>query len=380
MTTLEPSVFVQRVKENTSTRALGWILEQHCDLFWDGQELLVIFRGTHQLSHDLLFEDDTQQTLEQIVQNLQPGPSTVRVLDGIPEHLAVASSTEPMLRQMASGCTACRLQGSRTEVVFGVGDPHAALMLVGEAPGRDEDLQGEPSVGRSGQVLTRLLAGIGLTRQTVYITPIVKCRPPNNRTPEPDEFASCEPYLRRQIELVQPHVIVTLGTYAAQALLRTALPLAQMRGRFHDYQGIQVMPTFHPAFLLRNPERMADTQADFASVQVELACQGEVPSVALPADLEVSEEHHRLVREAQDRITRYALVRPTLQDLAAHYDTMESLAREELDLRTRLHQLRLEGRRLGAHLQRLGLLLQHASAATNDRGEPTHDDHDDLDR
>ncbi len=176
----------------------------------------------------------------------------------------------PELEVMAKQCTACRLHRGRTHVVFGAGNPHAELMFVGEAPGRDEDLQGEPFVGRAGQLLTRIVEAIGMKRQDVYIANVIKCRPPNNRNPEEDEIAHCEPYLIRQIALVQPRLLVALGTFAAQTLLKTKLPISQLRGRFHTYQGVKLMPTFHPAFLLRNPERKSAVWEDMQMVQREL--------------------------------------------------------------------------------------------------------------
>jgi uracil-DNA glycosylase len=174
------------------------------------------------------------------------------------------------LEAVAKPCTLCRLHQGRTHVVFGVGNPQAELMFVGEAPGRDEDLHGEPFVGRAGQLLTRIIEAIGMKRQDVYIANVIKCRPPNNRNPEADEIARCEPYLIRQIELVKPRLIVALGTFAAQSLLKTKLPISQLRGRFHTYQGVRVMPTFHPAFLLRNPERKRAVWEDMQAVQREL--------------------------------------------------------------------------------------------------------------
>jgi DNA polymerase len=176
------------------------------------------------------------------------------------------------LETVAQQCTACQLHRGRTHVVFGIGNPQAELMFVGEAPGRDEDLQGEPFVGRAGQLLTRIIEAIGMKRQDVYIANVIKCRPPNNRNPEADEIARCEPYLIRQIALVQPRLIVALGTFAAQTLLKTKLPISQLRGRFHTYQGVRVMPTFHPAFLLRNPDRKRAVWEDMQAVQREL-CQ-----------------------------------------------------------------------------------------------------------
>src|SRR3954468_14793276 len=158
------------------------------------------------------------------------------------------------VREDIGECTRCKLCGlGRKQIVFGVGNPHADLMFVGEAPGRDEDLQGEPFVGRAGQKLTQIIEAIGLTREDVYIANVIKCRPPENRNPEPDEVEQCEPFLFRQIEIIKPKVIVALGKFAAQTLLRTLDPISRLRGRVYDYRGAKLIPTFHPAYLLRNP-------------------------------------------------------------------------------------------------------------------------------
>ena len=158
------------------------------------------------------------------------------------------------LRAAIGDCRRCTLAPHRTHLVFGVGNPRARLVFVGEAPGRDEDQQGEPFVGRAGQLLTEIITkGMKLTRGDVYIANVIKCRPPENRNPEPDEVVSCEPFLLRQLELIGPEVIVALGKFAAQTLLRSKTPITQLRGRWYDYHGIKLMPTFHPAYLLRNP-------------------------------------------------------------------------------------------------------------------------------
>jgi len=158
------------------------------------------------------------------------------------------------VRTELGDCTRCKLAGHRTQIVFGVGNPKARLVFVGEAPGRDEDLQGEPFVGRAGQLLTEIITkGMKLKREDVYICNVIKCRPPENRNPEPDEVASCEPFLLRQLELIGPEVIVALGKFAVQTLLREKAPITKLRGRWYDYHGIRLMPTFHPAYLLRNP-------------------------------------------------------------------------------------------------------------------------------
>ncbi len=151
-------------------------------------------------------------------------------------------------------CQRCKLAPGRRHLVFGVGNPHARLVFVGEGPGADEDAKGEPFVGRAGQLLTEIITkGMHLRREDVYICNVIKCRPPGNRNPEPDEVAACEPFLVRQLQAIAPEVIVALGKFAAQTLLRSKTPITQLRGRWFDYQGIMLMPTFHPAYLLRNP-------------------------------------------------------------------------------------------------------------------------------
>jgi DNA polymerase len=163
--------------------------------------------------------------------------------------------TLPQIREVIGDCTRCKLSRlGRTQIVFGVGNPSAQLMFVGEGPGADEDRQGEPFVGKAGQLLTRIIeSGMGLKRSDVYIGNVVKCRPPNNRDPEPDEVEACEPFLAAQIDSIRPKVIVTLGRHASLTLLRTTTPISRLRGRWTEYRGIPVMPTYHPAYLLRNP-------------------------------------------------------------------------------------------------------------------------------
>jgi uracil-DNA glycosylase family 4 len=158
------------------------------------------------------------------------------------------------LRTAIGDCRRCKLWPGRTHLVFGVGNRNARLMFIGEGPGRDEDLQGEPFVGRAGQLLTDIITkGMGLRREDVYIANVIKCRPPDNRNPEPDEVASCEPFLKKQIDLIQPEIIVALGKFAVQTLLQSKVPITRLRGNWHIYHGIKLMPTFHPAYLLRNP-------------------------------------------------------------------------------------------------------------------------------
>ncbi len=164
-------------------------------------------------------------------------------------------------------CSRCKLAGGRTHIVFGTGDPGAELMFVGEAPGADEDEQGLPFVGRAGQLLTRIIEAIELKRQDVYICNILKCRPPNNRNPESDEIAACEPFLFRQIAAVKPKVICALGTFGAQTLLRTKEPISRLRGYFVEYRGAKLMATFHPAYLLRNPNEKRKVWEDMQKIR-----------------------------------------------------------------------------------------------------------------
>ena len=156
------------------------------------------------------------------------------------------------IRKELGECLRCELGRSRKNLVFGVGNPHARLVFVGEAPGRDEDLQGEPFVGEAGQILTRLITRMGFTRQDVYICNVLKCRPPNNRDPQKDEIERCGPFMLRQVKAIGPEVVVALGAFAAHTLLQSSVPISRLRGKFHDYHGIPLMPTFHPSFLLRN--------------------------------------------------------------------------------------------------------------------------------
>jgi DNA polymerase len=177
----------------------------------------------------------------------------------------------PALQSFIAGCPRCKLAGTRTNIVFGQGNPKADLMFVGEAPGRDEDEQGLAFVGRAGQLLTKIIEAMGRSREDVYIANVLKCRPPNNRNPERDEVASCKPFLHEQIRLISPRAIVTLGTFAAQALLETDEPISRMRGQWRTIRGVRVMPTFHPAFLLRSPERKKDVWEDMKIVRDYLA-------------------------------------------------------------------------------------------------------------
>jgi uracil-DNA glycosylase len=207
-----------------------------------------------------------QPAATEVGHTLKGGP-----LHGAPLQMIPADALA-MLKADIGDCTRCKLHGlGRTQVVFGTGNPSADLMFVGEAPGADEDEQGMPFVGRSGQLLTKIIEAIDLKREDVYIANVIKCRPPQNRNPEPDEINTCEPFLFRQIEVIKPKVIVTLGKFAAQTLLRTEDPISKLRGRMFDYHGAKLIPTFHPAYLLRNPSSKREVWEDMKLVKKLLA-------------------------------------------------------------------------------------------------------------
>ena len=174
------------------------------------------------------------------------------------------------LRQEIGDCQRCQLARSRSRLVFGVGNPAADIVFVGEAPGRDEDLQGEPFVGKAGQLLTRIIAAMGISREDVYICNVIKCRPPGNRDPLPEEIQMCEPFLEKQLTIIEPKVICALGSFAAQTLLKVDTRISRLRGRFHDYNGVPVMPTYHPSFLLRNPHAKREVWEDVQKIMERL--------------------------------------------------------------------------------------------------------------
>lgn len=194
-----------------------------------------------------------------------PSPTVSEVAPTIPSSAAIDiellthpgvrdTRTLEDLRALVGDCQRCKLAPHRTKLVYGVGNPNADLVFVGEAPGHDEDVRGEPFVGAAGQLLTEIIVkGMKIRREDVYIANIIKCRPPQNRNPEPDEIAACEPFLKQQLEILKPKAIVALGKFAAQCLLKTRTPISRLRGEWTTYQGVPLMPTFHPAYLLRNP-------------------------------------------------------------------------------------------------------------------------------
>jgi uracil-DNA glycosylase len=193
-----------------------------------------------------------------------PEPEAQSLESGVVESLEA-------IRGDIGECVRCKLCAlGRKQIVFGVGNPNANLMFVGEAPGRDEDIQGIPFVGRAGQKLTQIIEAIGLKREDVYIANVIKCRPPQNRNPEPDEVEQCEPFLFRQIDTIKPKVIVALGTFAAKSLLKSNDSISRLRGRVFEYRGAKLVPTFHPAFLLRNPSCRREVWEDMKKVRALL--------------------------------------------------------------------------------------------------------------
>mgnify|MGYP003578732323 CR=1 FL=1 len=201
----------------------------------------------------------TGEVVEAVVEPVRVFTSQVEALDALRV-------------EIGPDCRLCKLHTlGRKQVVFGVGNPNADLMFVGEAPGADEDIQGEPFVGKAGQLLTKIIEAIGMQRSDIYIANVIKCRPPGNRNPEPDEVERCEPFLFRQIDIVQPKVIVALGKFAAQSLLRTTEPITRLRGREYKFRSAILMPTFHPAYLLRNPSSKREVWEDMKRVRAILS-------------------------------------------------------------------------------------------------------------
>jgi uracil-DNA glycosylase family 4 len=174
------------------------------------------------------------------------------------------------IRSEIGDCQRCKLAPTRTNIVFGSGSPQAELVFVGEAPGYDEDQQGLPFVGRAGQLLTKIIESINLKREDVYICNVLKCRPPENRNPEPDEVGACNPFLRKQLAVIRPKIVCCLGTFAAQTVLQTAAPISKLRGKFIDMDGMRVIATFHPAYLLRSPDKKREVWEDMKQIRAEL--------------------------------------------------------------------------------------------------------------
>jgi uracil-DNA glycosylase family 4 len=208
-----------------------------------------------------------------------PAPTNIfeAAVSGAESAVADPVQALKLIREDIGDCTRCRLhKQGRKQIVFGVGNPTADLMFIGEAPGADEDLQGEPFVGRAGQLLNNMIKAMGLEREQVYIANIIKCRPPGNRTPERDECETCSPFLMRQIAVIKPKVIVALGAVAAKTLLAINSSMAELRGRWYDFRGTKLAVTYHPAFLLRDPRQKKEAWKDLQMVMKELGLKAPV--------------------------------------------------------------------------------------------------------
>jgi uracil-DNA glycosylase family 4 len=218
------------------------------------RQTLAAARSQFEYLSDLGIE--SQLTVSPVVNQVQKGFETIAALE----------ETLDGIRTDLGDCQRCGLAAFRTRQVYGVGNPNARLVLIGEAPGREEDLKGEPFVGEAGRLLDRILQAMGMQREDIYICNVLKCRPPDNRDPLPEEVATCEAFLVRQIAAIRPQVIVGLGRFAVHSLLKTRTPISQLRGEWQRYQGIPLMPTYHPAYLLRNPEGKRDVWQDMKEV------------------------------------------------------------------------------------------------------------------
>jgi len=230
------------------------------------------------LTHPADLVDETIRTLKQMAQagctGFDSAPASLETIERwgrldvtrpagtVPDQELNDRETLPDIRADLGDCRRCKLCNSRTTIVFGQGAAQARLVFVGEGPGAEEDRQGLAFVGAAGQLLTKIIQAIKMTREDVYICNIIKCRPPGNRNPQPDEIAACVPFLKRQLKSIQPEYICALGSFAARTLLDTDTPVSRLRGQLHDYLGIPLLPTYHPAFLLRNPERKRDVWED----------------------------------------------------------------------------------------------------------------------
>jgi uracil-DNA glycosylase len=233
------------------------------------------------IKRELLEDESMADEVHEVVRDLKSYLEYLREMgiEGLPVAERTAQKNSPdspparpsvgtleEIRRELGDCRRCKLHSTRRTIVFGEGNPGATLMFVGEGPGHDEDIQGRPFVGKAGQLLTKIIESIKLRREDVYIANIVKCRPPGNRTPEPDEIKACNPFLLKQIEAIRPKIICTLGAPSSQTLLRTTAPISALRGRWFDFHGIRVIPTFHPAYLLRNPERKKEVWEDMKRI------------------------------------------------------------------------------------------------------------------
>ncbi|MDP2647114.1 MAG: uracil-DNA glycosylase [Desulfobacterales bacterium] len=218
--------------------------------------------------------DDIRHSLEYLAgigcRGFDCCPGTVRLMDAWGTGSPGRAETLESIRSELGNCRRCKLAETRNHIVFGAGNPDAGLLFVGEGPGYDEDLQGLPFVGAAGQLLTKIIQAIQLRREQVYICNVVKCRPPGNRNPLPDEIGACVPFLKRQIQSIRPAMICALGAFAAQTLLETTEPISSLRGRIFDYMGIKLLATYHPAYLLRNPDQKKAVWEDMKTLMREM--------------------------------------------------------------------------------------------------------------
>ena len=221
----------------------------------EGEPREELFRLVRSLKERLLVDGELGRPLSYLTRekSFAAADTGERSMTALPMSSVAEMVGLDVVRELLGDCRRCPLHRTRHSLVFGEGNPEAELVFVGEAPGADEDKQGRPFVGQAGQLLTKIIGAMGLKREDVYICNILKCRPPGNRNPQPEEIAPCEPFLIRQLEAIRPRVICALGTFAAHTLLKSEAPISVLRGRFHSYQGIPLMPTYHPAYLLRNP-------------------------------------------------------------------------------------------------------------------------------
>jgi len=241
------------------------------------RELLEATAQVRSLLQDLQHLGVREIDMPEIPCDLPACPPGVR---GVDEGGAAMCRHETLdeIRAELENCRRCSLCRERKNIVFGIGNPHARVVFVGEAPGREEDEKGEPFVGEAGRLLDRILFAMGMQREEVYICNVEKCRPPGNRNPEPEEIAACEPYLKRQLAAIRPKMIVALGKFAAQTLLRDETPISRLRGKWGEYAGIPLMPTYHPAYLLRNPAEKRAVWEDMKQVMARLRQEPEAKS------------------------------------------------------------------------------------------------------
>ncbi len=251
-----------------SVQAIAGALKER--ILWEMENGAVGYSNNVELTTNIVAAKETaDSTILNVAEPALQEP-TAQQVTGIVEDAAVALSA---LRDALGNCTRCGLHKQRTNIVFGEGNPNARLVFVGEGPGKDEDETGKPFVGAAGQLLTKIIEAMGLTRDEVYICNVVKCRPPNNRTPEETETSVCGLFVRRQLAVIRPKITVALGGTAAAYLLETKQPISKLRGRFHQHSGLMIMPTFHPSYLLRNPGEKRAVWNDMQMVMAELGLQ-----------------------------------------------------------------------------------------------------------